>query len=54
MASNVRNYTVSKLYGFVWCKIVDAFQTSAIDAVSDHKLKYLVTLFNLSPDLLSS
>jgi len=52
MASNVRNYTVSKLYGFVWCAIVDAFQTAAIGAVNDYKLNYLVKVFNLKATLL--
>lgn len=35
-----------------WCKIVDAFQTSAIEAQDDYKLKNLVEQFNLSGSLL--
>jgi len=38
----------------IWCKIVDAFQTSAIAAVTDYKLKHLVELFGLSGDLLGA
>ena len=34
-----------------WCKIVDAFQTAAIDAQDDYKLKHLVEVFRLSGDL---
>lgn len=36
-----------------WCRISDAFQTSAIEAIDDYKLKNLVELFNLSDSLLS-
>ncbi len=36
----------------IWCKIVDAFQTSVLEAVNDQKLKNLVSLFNLSADLI--
>jgi hypothetical protein len=35
-----------------WCRIVDAFQTSAIAADNDYKLKHLVKVFGLSGDLL--
>lgn len=38
----------------LWCKIVDAFQTSALDAQNDYKLKHLVEVFGLSGDLLGS
>lgn len=38
---------------FVWCSIVDAFQTSAINAVNDYKLKHLVEVFGLSSTLLT-
>jgi len=38
----------------IWCKIVDAFQTSTIAAVTDYKLKHLVELFGLSGDLLGA
>lgn len=37
----------------MWCKIVDAFQTSAINAHNDYKLKHLVQVFNLSGELLT-
>ena len=36
-----------------WGSIVDAFQTSAIDAVSDEKLKYRAKMFLLSDSLLN-
>jgi hypothetical protein len=32
----------------IWCRIVDAFQTSAINATNDYKLKDLVKIFSLS------
>jgi hypothetical protein len=35
-----------------WCGISDAFQTSAIEAVNDFKLKHLVDIFQLSDELL--
>lgn len=35
----------------IWCNIVDAFQTSAIENVANQKLLNLVTLFKLSDDL---
>lgn len=35
-----------------WCSTVDAFQTTAINAVSDYKLNHLVDVFNLAGDLL--
>jgi len=38
----------------IWCKIADAFQTSAIDAQDDYKLKHLVEVFNLSGSRLQS
>lgn len=37
----------------IWCNIVDAFQTSAVESVNDTKLQSLVKLFNLSDKLLS-
>lgn|GEM_PF-3310821 len=37
----------------MWCKIVDVFQTSAISAHNDHKLKHLAKVFDLSSDLLT-
>jgi hypothetical protein len=36
-----------------WCKIADSFQTSALDAVKDHKFKHLVEIFKLTPDLIN-
>jgi hypothetical protein len=36
---------------YVWCKISDALQTSALDSNSNYKLKNLVELFRLSSDL---
>ena len=36
----------------IWCKIVDAFQTSVINAHNDYKLKHLVEVFNLSGNLI--
>ena len=38
---------------YVWCKIVDALQTSAIGATNDYKLKHLAEVFNLSSNLIS-
>lgn len=49
----VRNYAVSMVSGFSWCGICDVFQTSAIDAQDDMKLKYLVEQFQLYSGLLS-
>ncbi len=43
----------AEFYDEVCGRIVDAFQTSAIEAVSDQKLKNLVSLFNLSGELLT-
>ena len=37
----------------IWCKIVDAFQTSAIEAQDDYKLKHLVEMFGLSGNLIN-
>jgi hypothetical protein len=37
-----------------WCRIVDAFQTSAIAADNDYELKHLVEVFGLSGDLLNA
>jgi hypothetical protein len=37
---------------FLWCSIVDAFQTAAIDAQEDYKLKYLVEQFQLEGSLI--
>jgi hypothetical protein len=37
-----------------WCKIVDAFQASAIAAGNDYKLKHLVEVFELSGELLTA
>jgi hypothetical protein len=36
----------------IWCSIVDAFQTAAIDAQEDYKLKYLVEQFQLADNLI--
>ena len=36
----------------IWCSIVDAFQTSAIEQTNNPKLNSLVSLFNLSDTLL--
>ena len=36
----------------IWCRIVDVFQTAAIDAEEDYKLKYLAEQFNLSGSML--
>jgi len=38
---------------FIWCSIVDVFQTAAIDAQEDYKLKHLAEQFQLSGELLS-
>jgi len=38
----------------IWCGIVDAFQTSAINATNDYKLKHLVEQFNLSGELFNA
>jgi site-specific recombinase XerD len=38
----------------IWYRIVDAFQTSAINATNDYKLKHLVKIFSLSGELLIS
>jgi len=38
----------------IWCKIVDAFQTSAISATNDYKLKHLAEVFQLSGNLLDA
>jgi hypothetical protein len=35
----------------MWCRIVDAFQTSALNATNDDKRKHLVKLFSLSGEL---
>ncbi len=35
-----------------WCSIVDAFQTCAIDKVTDVRLQDLVNLFGLSSNLI--
>lgn len=42
------------MYNENWCKIVDAFQTSAINAHDDYKLKHLVDVFKLSGDLITN
>lgn len=39
---------------FLWCKIVDALQTSAISATNDYKLKHLAEVFQLSGNLLDA
>lgn len=39
---------------FSWCSIVDVFQTAAIDAQEDYKLKHLVEQFSLSGSLLDA
>ena len=46
------NAKLSKYATYAWCKIVDVFQTSAIDCVNDMSLKNLVKLFNLKGELL--
>lgn len=38
---------------FLWCSIVDVFQTAAIDAQEDYKLKHLVEQFQLSGSLIT-
>ena len=38
----------------LWCRIVDAFHTSAINASDDYKLRHLVKVFSLSGELLIS
>jgi hypothetical protein len=35
-----------------WCSIVDVFQTAAIDAQEDYKLKHLAEQFQLSGTLI--
>ena len=35
----------------IWCRIVDVFQTAAIDAQEDYKLKHLAEQFQLSDNL---
>ncbi len=37
----------------LWCSIVDVFQTAAIDAQEDYKLKHLVEQFQLSGSLIT-
>lgn len=37
-----------------WCSIVDAFQTAAIDAQDNYRLKHLVEVFQLSGGLLDA
>ena len=37
-----------------WCNIVDVFQTAAIDATEDYRLKHLVEQFRLSGKLLDA
>ena len=37
---------------FNWCSIVDVFQTAAIDAQEDYKLKHLAEEFQLSGSLI--
>jgi len=54
MTPNVRKLPVEVSFGLNWCNIVDAFQTSAIAAITDYKLKRLVELFGLSGDLLNT
>lgn len=39
---------------FLWQGIADAFQTAAINAQEDYRLKNLVELFQLSGDLISA
>jgi hypothetical protein len=41
-------------WDFRWCKIVDAFQTSAINSVNDYKLKHLAEAFGLLGELLET
>jgi hypothetical protein len=36
----------------IWCSIVDAFQTSAVDALADYRLKHLAKIFDLSGKLI--
>jgi hypothetical protein len=47
------NETQFELLFLVWQGIADAFQTAAIDASDDHRLKHLVKTFQLSGDLLT-
>jgi len=42
-----------KHLGGSWCSIVDVFQTAAIDAQEDYKLKHLVEQFQLSGSLIT-
>ena len=44
--------TLSDHNSNIWCSIVDAFQTAAIDAQEDYKLKYLVEQFQLEGSLI--
>jgi len=44
--------TFQSLKSLSWCNIVDAFQTSAISATDDYKLKHLVEEFQLSGNLI--
>ena len=36
----------------IWCSIVDVFQTAAIDAQEDYKLKHLAEQFQLADNLI--
>ncbi len=45
---------LSKLRGHNWCKIVDTFQTSAIEQTRNAKLENLVDVFGLSGSLFKS
>lgn len=52
MASLVRMNSIKILFGFSWCNIVDAFQTTATLAQEDYKLKHLAEQFRLADNLI--
>ena len=48
-----KNKSLSAHNSDIWCSIVDVFQTAAIDAQEDYKLKHLVEQFQLSGSLIT-
>jgi hypothetical protein len=51
-ASLVRNYTVRKSFGLIWCRIADVLQTANPSNIDNYKLKGLIQQFNLAGDLI--
>lgn len=53
MGSDVRNYTVSKLFGSNWCHAIDILQTKSKEMNDNYSLKDLAVELNLAGDFIS-